>query len=53
MADLPIKQEPKSIPLKCEVCGWIEDFHPLDSNIAQCAEVFCEDCDQPRIFIPT
>ena len=50
MADSADKKEPKNITMKCEVCGWIEDFHPLDLNIEQCAEGFCEDCDQPRIF---
>jgi len=51
MDKMPPIEEPPSIPMKCEVCEWIEDFHPSDLNIEQCVEGFCEDCDNPRIFV--
>lgn len=41
------------ITCKCEVCDWIDDFTAECLNMEQCAYGFCEDCDQPRIFIPT
>lgn len=36
---------------KCEVCDWQEQFHTVDLNRENCTDGFCEDCDQPRIFV--
>lgn len=42
---------PEYIQMKCEICGWTDDFTNECLNKENCTEGYCEDCEQHQIFI--
>jgi len=42
---------PEYIQMKCEICGWIDDFTIESLNKENCVEGYCDDCEQHEIFI--
>lgn len=41
---------PEYIQMKCEICGWIDDFTLESLNIAGYNEGYCDDCEQHQLF---
>ena len=42
--------EATKVQLRCEECGFIKDFDVFDLNCEKCAQGYCDECGEQRIF---